>query len=603
MFLMTGREEKLELLDQKERLELLKVELELLKQKGQLELLKRIEDEFGIPKVEPDAFQLKGINAIYPDLEKATTEGLSDEAKSDLLNRILLTLGIKSFSPKFFEVVFKDVDFSEIRQLKEVVEKFRQICMLDYGNFRYGYKILKDDAKALNEKWNFYFPNDDQIKAIEQKLCNKPKSVGLIDIGPDKLFSLGYLAIEESEEINSARKELKELLGHAIRKKIDGYTSMLSLSRDERKNLAGLINKVAIPEAEDLMPREISQHSRPYGDLIKEIEKKCAIVDAEQIKDTQNEGIQNAYTYLAMHDLDVYVATSMRASLDFTTNWKFVQELFKKEWEDEKWHLKYFDPTQKYFGDRIQEGLMECLMIMRASVTIYNAQESDTFGKDAELGVTLAQGKPVIVYVTRLFEKSEGLKKIYELIDAGARQERSKFIDSVIKNEFIDEKEGRMYLAPGKTKNHIIEFLIKDKVKNILNDMSTDDIAAQLVQKGYEVPEEVTKENLIIKAIDIITKLEKRALIFREIHPLSLQTSPIDGVARGVMVTRDVQTTAKVLKNIFTHQMEYEIEEEDRNWILKEKITGSPTRVVAKDFVLTTAFWSEQDKYNKNKCQ
>jgi nucleoside 2-deoxyribosyltransferase len=52
----------------------------------------------------------------------------------------------------------------------------------------------------------------------------------------------------------------------------------------------------------------------------------------------------------------------------------------------------------------------------------YNAQESDTFGKDAELGVTLAQGKPVIVYVTRLFEKSEGLKKIYELIDAGARQ-------------------------------------------------------------------------------------------------------------------------------------------------------------------------------------
>ncbi len=156
-----------------------------------------------------------------------------------------------------------------------------------------------------------------------------------------------------------------------------------------------------------------------------------------------------------------------------------------------------------------------------------------------------------------------------------------------------------MYLAPGKTKNHIIEFLIKDKVKNILNDMSTDDIAAQLVQKGYEVPEEVTKENLISKTIDIITKLEKRALIFREIHPLSLQTSPIDGVARGVMVTRDVQTTAKVLKNIFTHQMKYEIEEEDRNWILREKITGSPIRVVAKDFVLTTAFWSEQDKYNK----
>jgi hypothetical protein len=56
--------------------------------------------------------------------------------------------------------------------------------------------------------------------------------------------------------------------------------------------------------------------------------------------------------------------------------------------------------------------------------------------------------------------------------------------------------------------------------------MSTDDIAAQLVQKGYTVPEEdsETKEKLINETIDIITKLEKRALIFREIHPLSLQT-------------------------------------------------------------------------------
>ncbi|MEA3325603.1 MAG: hypothetical protein U9Q37_10840 [Euryarchaeota archaeon] len=546
---------------------------------------------------------MKGINAIYPDLENATEGGLSDEAKSDLLNRILLTLGIKSFSPKFFEVVFKDVDFSEIGQLKEVVEKFRQICMLDYGNFRYGYKILRYDVKTLNEKWNFYFPNYDQIEKIEKELRNKPKPVGLIAIEPDKLFSLGYLAIEESEEINRARTELEEVLRYAIEKKIDGYTSMLSLSQEVGKNLAILISKVAIPEAEDLMPREISQYSRPYGDLIKEIKEKCVTVDEGQIEDTQNKGIQNAYTYLAMHDLDVYVATSMRASLDFTTNWKFVQELFKKEWGDEEWHLRYFDPTQKYFGDRIQEGLMECLMIMRASVTIYNAQESDTFGKDAELGVTLAQGKPVIVYVARLFEKNEELKKIYELIDAGARQELPEFIDGVIRNEFIDKKERGIYLTPGKTKNHIIEFLIEEKVKNILNDVSTDDIAAQLVQKGYILPEKdsETKENLINKTIDIITKLEKRALIFREIHPLSLQTSPIDGVARGVMVTRDVQTTAKVLKNIFTHQMEYEIEEGDRNWILKEKITGSPIRVVAKDFVLTTAFWSEQDKYNKNK--
>jgi hypothetical protein len=84
----------------------------------------------------PDEFQLKGINAIYPSLEGAAKKGLSNEAKGDLLNRILLTFGIKPFSPEFFDIVFKDVDFSEIKQVKEAVEKFRQICMLDYGNFR-----------------------------------------------------------------------------------------------------------------------------------------------------------------------------------------------------------------------------------------------------------------------------------------------------------------------------------------------------------------------------------------------------------------------------------------------------------------------------------
>jgi hypothetical protein len=385
--------------------------------------------------------------------------------------------------------------------------------------------------------------------------------------------------------------------------------SMGALAREEGiDDLLRLTNGVSISTASHLLPEKITAYTRlpQYDKVIKEIIKKCVTVDEKKIKTTQNKGIQNANTYLAMHDLDVYVATSMRDYLDFSTNWEFIKELFQKELQD--LHLTYFDPTQKYLGDRIQEGLMECLMIMRASVTIYNAQESDTFGKDAELGVTLARSKPAIVYVARLFEKDEKMKEIYDLIDTGARQELAEFVDSIIKKGFLNEEEKDEYVGPRKTKNNVIVFLIKERGKEIINRMSTDEIAGELLRKGYELPtkkgklpESEYKEMLIKTVIDSITKLENRALIFREIHPLSLQTSPADGVARGIIVTRDVHTTAEVLKKILTHSMKYEIEEEEMNWILRDEITNSPIRVVTKNFILSTAFWSEQVKSNKNK--
>ena len=61
--------------------------------------------------------------------------------------------------------------------------------------------------------------------------------------------------------------------------------------------------------------------------------------------------------------------------------------------------LRYFDPTLSFVDDRITKGIIECLMLRRAKVTIYNAGDKDSLGKDSELAATLAQGKPVIAYV------------------------------------------------------------------------------------------------------------------------------------------------------------------------------------------------------------
>ena len=88
-------------------------------------------------------------------------------------------------------------------------------------------------------------------------------------------------------------------------------------------------------------------------------------------------------------------------------------------------------------------------------------------------------------------------------------------------------------------------------------------------------------------------RLERRALIFRDVHPLSLQTSPTDGVARGVIVSRTIKATADVLKGLFLRNLQYEIVEDEWNWLLVDQITRSPVRVVTKDPILTTAFWSE----------
>jgi hypothetical protein len=88
----------------------------------------------------------------------------------------------------------------------------------------------------------------------------------------------------------------------------------------------------------------------------------------------------------------------MRTQEDYVAQSKFIKELFNHpDVQDLK--LRYFDPTASYELDRLTKGLIEALMLRRAKVTVYNAQAEDTMGKDSELAATLAQGKPVIVYV------------------------------------------------------------------------------------------------------------------------------------------------------------------------------------------------------------
>jgi hypothetical protein len=280
----------------------------------------------------------------------------------------------------------------------------------------------------------------------------------------------------------------------------------------------------------------------------------------------------------------------MREPLHFTTNWSFVRRLFH-EGDLKEWKLRYFDPTQAYLEDRIRKGLLECLMIKRARLTVYNAQEADTFGKDAEAGVTLAQGKPVVVFVARLFEENPELAPIYQAIDGGDRLERDAFVDKLVDGGLLGQKDAASLRPANKTKVDVIECVFRSVGKEAVKRIDESKIKIELIRQGYDPGQ--AKDDIVSFALERLSKLERRALTFRDIHPLSLQTSPIDGIARGIMVTRTVRDTARVVRGVLLGKLEYEILEADENVLLVEKNTRSPVRVVTKDPILTTAFWSE----------
>jgi hypothetical protein len=541
--------------------------------------------------------QRTAFRAILPAVRESTKRGLDPEAKCDLLNRLLLGLGIKPFGYDLFKVVFENVDMDVEIEVHRNVERFRTIAMLEFGSFRYGYKVLRGGkgrhGESLSELWSRYFPEPKELTERANLYKRKPGPIGLIEIPPTQLSALGYLSDESTQRVNDARSKLQAVLIEAIAKGIKDVKELANMARDKDiVDLANLVAAAGLPDGERLLFPGFWAPGVPYRKIMDDAKESCGLMDQQAIKRAKRDGAQNTMTYMAMHDVDVYVATSMRDPLHFTNNHSFVNRLFK-EGELSDWNLRYFDPTQSYVPDRILKGLTECLMIKRAAVTVYNAQEADTFGKDAEAAVALAQGKPVVVYVARLFPNQGRLAELYLIVDSAARTEKPQLIKALRARGFLSEAEETTLLAPGKSTMDCVEHVLNRAGRSTLSVLERVEIEAELIGYGYEPPRAKSLDEILDFACTRIVRLERRALTFREIHPLSLQASPIDGVARGVVVTRSVEQTARILRGLLVGGLEYDIVDGDQCWSLVERSTRSPVRVVTKDLVLTTAFWNE----------
>ena len=106
----------------------------------------------------------------------------------------------------------------------------------------------------------------------------------------------------------------------------------------------------------------------------------------------------NTRHYLSMvNELDVYVATSMRNRDNFRGMARFCNEVFVDQSLSDL-HLRYFDPTLSAALGHEDKGLIECLMVKCSKALVYNAGDTDSYGKDAEAAMALSLGKPVIFY-------------------------------------------------------------------------------------------------------------------------------------------------------------------------------------------------------------
>lgn len=535
--------------------------------------------------------QLPSVHTICSTLRRSAQDDIGTEAQCDLLNRLLLNLSIMPVSQVFFDTVFEETDFSDDDAIEIKIEDFRKLCMLEYGNFRFGYKKFRQDDKLIRDKWKLYFPSTEEADARKETFQNRT-APELMRIEPFELFALGDLD-NGQEDINSAREELDQIFAEAADKGVSDFEALRTLAEERGAKLTALIARAGLPGAEELVDCQIT-NERPYWKILTELQTSCRRIDQHGMDRIWRLGTQNANIYMAMQHLDVYVATSMRAPLHFTTNWTFVNTLFHTG-ELRSWKPRYFDPTQTYLPSRIQMGLLECLMIKRTKLTVYHAQESDTFGKDCEAGVTLAQAKPVVVFVTRLFDGHAGMEDLYASFDAAARKVRRKeFFDYLKQKELLTDANYELLISdPEKTKTDAIAMIVKERVPHILEEIGSDGVEMELIKQGYAPPHDEDASTFALKRI---IALERRALTFRDVHPLALQASPMDGVARGVIVTRTIADTAKVVSGLLTHTLTYELEIDDQrqNWLLLDSITSSPVRVVTKDPVLTSAFWSEK---------
>jgi hypothetical protein len=520
------------------------------------------------------------------------------------VNALLVFYGERPITKKFFEKYLGVDAFKHLASFLRNLRVFQADAMRLYGNFRRAFTRMSrvDDLDAELEPL---------VRKNIERYCGRSPFDTIKEINADRLAELGYIAAQKIETQNRERLELSDAL-RALAKDVEaeGHAALHNLAEKKLRRLRSLLRKF-----ESALVLEHSLFATlDHETLLLEAERVAPEKkDLVRIGQTQEEGLRNLGVYLSEPFMDVYVATSMRENADFQSVNNFVRNLFAIN-EVAELNLRFFNPTQSWIADRVSKGLVEALMLRRATVTVYMAQKGDTFGKDSEASVALGQGKAVVVYVPRLYYAESGIdsEKLFKMDDH--RLDERLHALTVHLDEEVDKKEkARLVLREELTRltddqfkriiwQHWADFDLTAEAKEVNNEHLRASVVAvikriaeatstdRLGDISVDAP---VRAELVDRVIAACAKFESRADTFREIHPLALQVIVRSGVVNGIFVTRSVQDCGRLVRGIIENTLEYDVEVDETNYRLMERVTRSTIRVASRHRLLTFAFWTQ----------
>ncbi|ABD69549.1 transcriptional regulator, XRE family [Rhodoferax ferrireducens T118] len=517
----------------------------------------------------------------------------------NLFNSILVFYGVRPASQQFFKKYFKTNSFTSPTAFRNSVLIYQEDAVRMYSTFEDGYEKLN---KATNIDQCLAAIDIKDIKGYSDRADWKIPN----EIVDERLPDLGYISAARVKQENDERGTLSRFLkslATAFREK-DPSRAIADIPSKTKIRMDSLLRKFESHFQHGLF----SSLFAPSADEIDLEADRLAPKSDDEIKQmghTQMQALENLAFYLASDFLDVYVATSMRSDADFVSVNTFTEKLFfHSQVKDLK--LRHFNPTQSWIDDRIAKGLVEALMLKRASVTIYMAQKTDTFGKDSEASVALGQGKPVIVYVPRLSfpdgsHDTESLfkKNRIELLGMLDDKERDSIDESVDQQAIfgyvltallvmLDDSElGQI------AETHWADFDLYEEQSRIPeNFRSKYRKWLDACKRGDHTSISIQdfRESIINAFVANAIIFERRARLFREIHPLALQVILSTGVLNGILVVRTVDQCATILSKLIKNNLSLEFIKDSANYRLIEKDTGSTVRVISRNRLLLNAF-------------
>lgn len=525
----------------------------------------------------------------------------------DGLNSVLTFYSARHLGRDFFLHYIGPRSFASLDALQKSVTVFHVDALRMFPTFEAAFEEL-NGAPNLKEILAPLAPRSDSTYR------ERSRWAGIVEIPEGELRDLGYVSASTAEKQDEDRQFLVNALLDLAKNKERGGAPLTGITEKRQSRIVALLTKFHTT----LKPDQISPMFLPSAEeLRRQADAVAPPKDAARIarrKATQETAETNLASYLSADHLDVYIATSMRTPADFVSVSRFSRSLFSHELIAPL-SLRYFNPTQSWILDRIAKGLVEALMLKRAAVTIYMAQKTDSFGKDSEASVALGHGKAVVVFVPRLFLPEQefdsgelGRAGDDELLSRGAKTipdfdgseyrtqdgglDRTAIIARVIQVA-VDaiQPDGLAVVA----RDHWADFDLAGEALRASDDKALQaeyaEWATTCAAASDWTPPSATVALCVRRVIAIVAAdFERRATMFREIHPLALQVILSTGVLNGILVVRSVADCAATLAELLRNELKLSVHSDDNNYKLIEERTSSTIRVISRHRLIRNAF-------------